>query len=202
MSNIWIQPLTGAEVQRYINDLARLRIEIFRDFPYLYDGDLDYEMNYLQTYSNSPESLFVMAFAGDIVIGASTGVPMEYEEAVFKQPFFEQGYDPNKIFYFGESVLRKPYRGQGIGVRFFHEREAYAKKLGRFDYTAFCAVERPLNHPRRPIDYVPLDQFWTKRGYQKHPELMTYYRWRDLDEAEESPKLMVFWMKQLMMRKK
>lgn len=85
MPNIRLEQFVGVEVQPYLNDLARLRIDIFRDYPYLYAGDLDYEMRYLQTYSRSPESLFVMAFDGETVIGASTGVPMVYEEAAFKQ---------------------------------------------------------------------------------------------------------------------
>lgn len=197
MPDIRLQPFVGAEIQPYLNNLAQLRIDIFRDYPYLYAGDLEYEMRYLQTYSQSPESLFVMAFDEETVIGASTGVPMMYEEAAFKRPFIKQGYDPDAIFYFGESVLRKPYRGQGIGVRFFEAREAYAQQLGRFDYTAFCAVERPPDHPRRSADYVPLDEFWMKRGYRKQPNLATTYRWQDLDEPTESPKPMVFWLKKL-----
>ena len=46
-------------------------------------------------------------------------------------------------------------------------------------------------------DYVPLDDFWQKRGYTRHPELRTEYIWQDLDETEASPKPMVFWLKRL-----
>lgn len=197
MAHLRVQTFTGPEVQTYIETLARLRIEVFRDFPYLYAGDLEYEYNYLRTYSASPESFFVIVFDGHEVVGVSTGVPLAYEEAAFKQPFIDQGFDPDRIFYFGESVLRKKYRGQGLGVRFFQEREAYARRLNRFDYTVFCAVERPLDHPRRPPEYVPLDQFWHNRGYRKIPELLTYYSWRDLDDIEASPKPMMFWLKTL-----
>jgi GNAT superfamily N-acetyltransferase len=118
-------------------------------------------------------------------------------EESFKKPFVEHGYDPNRIFYFGESVLRKLYRGLGLGVRFFQEREAYAEHLGRFDWITFCAVERPENHPRRPPDYIPLDRFWKRRGYAQYPELRTSYVWQELDETEATPKPMVFWLKGL-----
>ncbi|HZP92595.1 MAG TPA: GNAT family acetyltransferase, partial [Burkholderiales bacterium] len=126
-----------------------------------------------------------------------TGLPMEAETEEVKRPFVERGYDPNRIFYFGESVLGKGYRGLGIGVRFFAEREAHARALGRFGWTCFCAVRRPADHPRRPKDYVPLDAFWNRRGYAKHPELSTTFQWREIDEAAESPKPMVFWLKRL-----
>jgi hypothetical protein len=82
-------------------------------------------------------------------------------------------------------------------VRFFEEREAHARELGCFDFICFASVQRPADHPRRPPDYVPLDRFWTRRGYEKHPELHTTFSWRDLDEAKESPKPLVFWLKRL-----
>jgi GNAT superfamily N-acetyltransferase len=94
-------------------------------------------------------------------------------------------------------VLLPSYRGQGIGVRFFEEREAYARRLGRFDHCCFCAVERPADHPLRPADYVPLNGFWSKRGYMHQPQLGTEFSWRDIDENEESAKPMSFWMKEL-----
>ncbi|NEV63318.1 GNAT family N-acetyltransferase [Thiorhodococcus minor] len=197
MTDTCIRRLTGRAMTPFLEDLARLRIAVFREWPYLYDGDMDYEKTYLETYSRSPDSLFVLAFGGDRVIGASTGVPMVDETDDFKRPFEKQGYDPQRIFYFGESVLLPEYRGCGLGVRFFAERETFARALDRFDWTCFCAVERPANHPRRPPEYVPLDSFWRRRGYEKHPELTTTYTWKDLDEADQSPKPMTFWLKAL-----
>lgn len=187
----------GPEIGLHIDDLARLRIEVFRAFPYLYEGSLDYEQNYLATYAKSPESLFVLAFDGECVVGVSTGMPMDHETEAFRKPFVEGGWDPSRIFYFAESVLLSSYRGQGIGVRFFEEREAYARSLGRFAHCCFCAVERPADHPLRPAGYVPLNGFWSKRGYVHQPQLRTEFSWRDIGEDEESAKPMSFWMKEL-----
>lgn len=196
-SPITIRRFIGRNIRSYLEPLARLRMTVFREFPYLYEGSFDYEMNYLSTYSEAQESVFVVAFAGSTVVGVSTGVPLSDAELAFQRPLLLAGYAPDEIFYFGESVLLRPYRGQGIGVKFFHERESYAQLLGRFTHTAFCAVDRPADHPRRPSDYVPLDAFWHNRGYQKFPELNTSYAWKDLDEDEESPKPMTFWIKSL-----
>ncbi|MFC5699205.1 GNAT family N-acetyltransferase [Pseudomonas sp. GCM10022186] len=192
-----IRLLQGAAIAPHIDDLARLRLTVFREFPYLYDGTLEYEARYLSTYAESPESLFVLAQDGGQVVGASTGLPMADETEEFQRPFREQGWDPQRIFYFGESVLLPEYRGMGLGVRFFAEREGYARRLGRFDHCAFCAVERPADHPRRPPGYQPLNEFWVRRGYRHHPELRTEYHWRDLDETSESAKPMSFWLKEL-----
>lgn len=192
-----IRLLQGAAIAPHIEDLARLRLTVFREFPYLYDGTLEYEARYLATYAESPESLFVLALDGERVVGASTGLPMADETEEFQRPFRTQGWDPERIFYFGESVLLPAYRGTGLGVRFFAEREGYARRLGRFGHCAFCAVERSDEHPRRPPGYQPLNAFWTRRGYRHHPELRTEYHWRDLDEDTESAKPMSFWLKEL-----
>jgi len=194
-NNIRIERCSGQALQRWIPDLARLRIEVFRDFPYLYDGTLEYEQKYLQTYIDNPESVIVLALDDDKVVGASTALPMKYETEELKKPFIEHYYDLEQVFYCSESVLNKAYRGLGIGVRFFEEREAHARDLVGFKHITFCCVERPIDHPRRPKDYVPLDAFWNKRGYVKHPELRTTYLWKDLDDEDETPKPMTFWLK-------
>ncbi|EMR12036.1 Histone acetyltransferase HPA2 [Methylophaga lonarensis MPL] len=192
-----LKRLSGEALKQYIPELARLRIQVFRDFPYLYDGDYDYEERYLQTYIECPESVIVLALDNGTVVGASTGIPLRYETDDVKAPFLKAGIDVDTVFYCGESVLLSSYRGQGAGVAFFDHREAHARELGGFEYSCFCGVQRPENHPRRPADYVPLDNFWRKRGYEKHPELHTEFSWKELDETEESPKPMTFWMKTL-----
>lgn len=191
-----VKSFSGSDAAPYFDDVARLRIAVFREFPYLYDGDLAYERKYLATYARSEGSVFVLAFDGEAVVGAATGTPMATETEEVKAPFLTSGRDPQHFFYFGESVLLPAYRGQGIGLAFFEGREQQARKLGLANCT-FCAVERPEDHPRRPQDYVPLNGFWQKRGYRHHQELRTTFSWRDLDEDGESPKTLSFWIKSI-----
>jgi GNAT superfamily N-acetyltransferase len=192
---IRLERLTGPALERHIDDLARLRIAVFRDYPYLYDGSLDYERDYLRSYGRSRGSVIVAAFDGGAVVGAATALPMADEPDYVTKPFLALGYDIARIFYFGESVLLKPYRGAGIGVGFFEHREAHARSLGDFDWLAFCGVDRPADHPKRPADYVPLDRFWQKRGFARHPELVARFSWRDIGDAAQTEKPMVFWLK-------
>lgn len=192
-----IERVTGEGLRLYIPDLARLRIRVFRDWPYLYEGDEAYERTYLETYIRSPRSVVVLALDGDRAVGASTALPLADEAAYVTQPFTARGLDIARIFYFGESVLDRTYRGQGIGVRFFEEREAHARSFGTFETACFCAVQRPDDHPMRPKDYVPLDAFWNRRGYVKNPGFTTHFPWRDIGEAEETGKPMAFWFKRL-----
>ncbi|WP_417549608.1 GNAT family N-acetyltransferase [Methylophaga sp.] len=192
-----LKRLSGEALNQFIPELAKLRIQVFRDFPYLYDGDPDYEARYLQTYIEAPDSVIVLAFDGDKVVGASTGIPLKYETDEVKAPFIKAGIDIDSVFYCGESVLLSQYRGQGAGIAFFDHREQHARDLGGYEFSCFCGVQRPDDHPRRPTGFRPLDNFWRKRGYEKHPELHTTFSWKELDEEHESPKPMTFWMKKL-----
>ena len=192
-----IRSFTGDAVAPYLDDVARLRIDVFRAFPYLYDGDVGYEASYLATYARTAESLFVLAFDGARVVGASTGIPLADETAAFRQPFVERGIALGRVFYFGESVLQPEYRGHGLGHRFFDEREGYARRLGRFDTTAFCAVVRAADDPRRPPDYRANDEFWAKRGYIRQADMQCAIEWKEVGADASSPHRLAFWLRPL-----
>jgi GNAT superfamily N-acetyltransferase len=195
--SIILRALTGADLDAHLADLARLRIVVFREFPYLYDGDEAYERGYLRTYAETPGGVLVAALDGDRVVGAATGVPLTGEPESVRKAVADGGLDVARTFYFGESVLLPQYRGQGIGVAFFDAREAHARALDGMTHAVFCAVERPADHPRRPADYQPLDDFWRRRGYAPLTGARCAFSWRDLDEATESPKPMAFWSRRL-----
>ena len=191
-----VTKLTGDGLKERLDDLGKLRIEIFRAWPYLYKGSLAYERQYLPRYGEAKTGTLIVAEDDGKIVGASTALGLDEEDENVQEPFLKARLDIKHIFYFGESVLLPPYRGQGIGVRFFEEREKAARGHG-YQEAAFCAVVRPDNHPARPKDYVPLDGFWQKRGYRKRPELIAKFSWRDIGERAESDKPMMFWMKTL-----
>ncbi len=193
---IRVERLTGPALTDALEDVARLRISVFRAFPYLYDGDAAYEAEYLQTYRDSGNAILVGAFDGARLVGAATGTPMEDHAEDFGAAFEGKGIPLADIFYCAESVLLPEYRGQGVGHAFFDAREAHASALGR-RYSAFCGVVRPADHPLKPADYRPLDGFWRKRGYAPVPGAIAQFRWKDLDQDEETAHPLQFWMRRL-----
>ena len=70
-----VRALTGPALEAALDDVARLRISVFHDWPYLYDGDLGYERKYLQSYRDSDRAIVVGAFDGERLAGAATGAP-------------------------------------------------------------------------------------------------------------------------------
>ncbi|NSY40759.1 GNAT family N-acetyltransferase [Leisingera sp. ANG59] len=193
---IRVEAMTGAALEAALDDVARLRIKVFRAWPYLYDGDLGYEREYLQSYRDSTRAVVVGAFDGDALVGASTGAPLSDHADDFPAAFEGTGVDLNDVFYCAESVLLPEYRGHGVGHGFFDAREAHARKHG-FKKTAFCGVQRPADHPLRPADYAPLDPFWRKRGYAPLDGAIAHFSWKDVDQAEETRKPLQFWIRDL-----
>jgi GNAT superfamily N-acetyltransferase len=192
-----VAALTGKDLAAGIAAVARLRITVFRHWPYLYDGTMDYETQYLSKFAQAEGAIIVAAFDGDTIVGCATAAPLTGVDDEFSAPFLDRKWDMARIFYCGESVLLPAYRGQGLGHAFFDHREAQARSLGGFTHSTFCAVVRPPNHPLRPMDYVPLDAFWHKRGYAKVDGMMARFAWKDIDQAAETAKPMQIWLKAL-----
>ena len=193
---IEVERLTGAALEDALPGVAQLRIEVFRAFPYLYDGDAAYEARYLQVYRDSEDAILVGAYDDKTLVGAATGTPMEDHAADFGAALAGCGVPLERIFYCAESVLLPAYRGQGIGHRFFDLREDHARALGR-THCAFCAVMRPPDHPARPDGYRPLDAFWRKRGYAPVDDAVAHFRWTEIGASAETDHALQFWMRAL-----
>lgn len=195
MQEITISTHTGEAARPFLTEIALLRIAVFREFPYLYEGSLEYEMQYLNDYLSSKNSLIVLATHGSGIIGASTGIPLVEADTDFREPVEAAGFDPCEVFYFGESVLLPEFRGRGLGHRFFDQRESHASNLG-FQRTGFFSVIRADDHPLKPHGYRPLDTFWQNRGYARQHSIIARFPWKQLGEAQASLHKLVFWMRE------
>ena len=191
-----IQTFRGPAIQPWLDDVARLRVAVFRDWPYLYAGDLAYERKYLAAYAESKDSVFVLAVDEGRIVGASTGLPLLDDSVEFRQPFLASDIDPAHVFYFGESVLLPAWRGRGIGHAFFDAREDHARGLGDYRWTAFAAVDRDAHDVRRPADFRGNDDFWHKRGYSRQPGMTMQLHWNEIDRGPMAHAL-TFWTRPL-----
>jgi len=191
---IEIRALRGDDLEAALDDVAALRIAVFRDWPYLYDGTLSYEQQYLAHYRDNAEALLVGAFDGDRLIGASTSTPMENHADSFAAPLHAMGLPVQSILYGAESVIFPAYRGQGLGSRFISLREEHCRRLGR-RHVAFCSVQRPDAHPARPSGARTNDAFWRRHGYAPLPGAVAEFRWLDVGDAVETAKPLQFWLR-------
>jgi GNAT superfamily N-acetyltransferase len=191
-----VAAVTGAELAGVIPALARLRIAVFRDFPYLYDGDAAYEADYLAHFAAAEGAVVVVARDGTDIVGAATAAPLAAQDPAWRDPLAAAGFDIGHIFYFGESVLLGEYRGRGIGHAFFDHREAQARAHGA-SHAAFCSVIRAEDHPMRPADHRPLDAFWRRRGYAPLAGVTATFDWKTVGSAEEQSHRLQYWTRGL-----
>lgn len=187
---------TGDAIAAVLPDVARLRIAVFREWPYLYDGDPDYEERYLAGYCACDSSIVVTARDGERIVGAATGLRMDHADRDYSEAFALTELPQDRTFYLAESVLLPEYRGQGAGHAFFALRERHALALG-LRWAVFCAVIRPEDHPSRPEGARSLERFWHGRGYAPLLGVTARFRWKDLGEDAESYKPMQFWIRDL-----
>ena len=195
---IQVLRVTGADMLPWLEHVARLRIAVFRDFPYLYDGDMAYEREYLQALSQAAGGVLVLALdESGAPVGASTGMPLVESETAIREPFQQEGLAEAPIFYCGESVLLPAYRGRGLGHRFFDEREEHARSLPGVRTSAFASVVRAADDPRCPADYHRNHAFWKGRGYREHSQLRATLAWKEVGATVQSDHALTFWLREL-----
>lgn len=191
-----VASVTGANLVEALPALARLRIAVFRDFPYLYAGDAAYEAAYLADFARSEGAVIVVARDGAEIVGAATAAPLATQDMAWQAPLAAAGFDTGRTFYFGESVLLGAWRGRGIGHAFFDHREAQARAYGA-SHAAFCSVIRAEDHPARPAGHRPLDTFWRGRGYAPLKDVTASFDWKTISSAEEERHQLQYWTRRL-----
>lgn len=185
------------EALQFINDVASLRITLFREYPYLYDGSLEYEQKYLNKFVNTPDSIICIAFEDDKVIGALTGLPLSYEDPSIRKPWSVSNIHLNNIFYFSEALLLPEYRGKGLGKKLINLAEMWVINSQKYVSITLATVIRENDHPMKPSNYESLDSLWQARGFQPTKNMICHIPWKEINENIETEKPMQFWHKSI-----
>jgi hypothetical protein len=100
------ETLSGAALTARLDALAVLRIRVFREWPYLYDGDAAHEARYLAAYAQSPGALVVSASAPEgVAVGMATCQPGQEASEKLRASWASAGLDAASLCYFGVCVL-------------------------------------------------------------------------------------------------
>ncbi len=187
MKPVQVEVCRGSDIQPYVDRLAGLRLTVFREYPYLYEGTISEEQNYLKMYSMSSNSILVIARDGDKVIGMATAIPLNETSSDYWKIFSDKKIPIDAIFYLGEMVLLKEYRGKGIGSRIYHQLEKLVKERGLYKKITLSEVDRGGDDK----------SFWKTKGFIKHPELRVYFSWKEIGELKKTRHALVFSSKNL-----
>lgn len=190
-----IEVLKGSEVIPYLSKLAELRLSFFRNYPYLYEGNLRDEEEYLTMYARSENSVFGVVKEGEEIVGLVTGLPLLECHEAHKNPWI-QHEDPN-VFYLGEIVLSERYQTTDLQEKLYRQFENVVKAIGMHDAIVVCEIERKEEDLKKTENELSSEVLWNGRGFIRHPEISGYFSWKEIGDLEESDHLMVYWKKPL-----
>ncbi|AMV70527.1 GNAT family acetyltransferase [Desulfuromonas carbonis] len=188
--------LTGPAVAGALDALATLRLDIFLEYPYLYRGRREDELNYLRSYAEQPDACVILAAEGGEAIGAATGMPLSHENSQLLEAFADSALNLGETYYVGELLLRPAYCSRGLGRRLLAQLESEVLARGRYRQLTCATVERPADHPLRPPDFIPITRFLARTGFVRLPGVTTHFAWREPDGIQRDH-VMQFWMKEL-----
>lgn len=187
--------LSGERVLGYLDQLAGLRLSIFQEYPYLYDGRLEDERRYLGGYADHGQVL--LAVDSGRVVGAITGMPLVEESELLVEPFRAAGLAPERGYYIGELLFLQRWRHRGWGSRLLARLEELIRLQGDYSYCCFVTVIRPPDHPLQPVGFVPIESFCQHQGYRRLNNTMAQLAWREVD-GQVSNKRLACWYKKFL----
>lgn len=190
------QLLSGPAIADALDDLATLRLDIFPEYPYLYQGQRNDELAYLGTYAEAPDACVILAYDGLTVIGAATGMPLIHEDAQMLDAFIGATFPLDEVYYVGELLFLPAYRNCGLGRKLLDRLESHLRSLNHYRKLTCATVERPDDHPLRPRDYIPITKFLARTGFVRLPGVTTHFTWQETDGVKRDHP-MQFWSKEL-----
>lgn len=188
--------LHGNEAVLKWEAFANIRIDMFKEYPYLYEGALDSEKEYLETYFQSPNTRLLAIFDKEDLVGFSNCIPLNEEMDSIQKAFKAQKIDVEDYLYIGEVMLKEPFRGQGLMRKFMEFHEERAKELGK-KFLTFMTIKRPKDHPMRPHDYRDLEPIWEHFGFQYEPTINIEIPWTQIDTGKEEANNLGVWVKEI-----
>ena len=182
---------TGPEAREFFEDIARLRISEFKPYPYLYDGNISCERQYLESYFVCPDTLIILVFDQGQVVGFSSSIPLVADMGEIKNTFVNANYNLEQWLYIGEVIIQDPYQRQGALNKFLEEHGKHAQNLGLTKLTAMF-VDRPANHTLKPKDYFPTELLFEKKGW-RDLQIDIKLKWKQVDTGQEENNTLSFW---------
>ena len=184
----------GLSVSPYLKDIAKLRIDTLKDFPYLYKGELEKEIEHLEkTYLASNDSWFLLYLSSTGVIGGIGITPLDMLPSDIKEPFIINGLNIHDYMYIGEAMLLRDYRDRGLFKNMLSFAEKQAKFAGKKN-TVFSYVEREKMNDRYKRAG---DSLWEKFGYSKITNDPIEKKWMRSDTRKIETNRLFLWEKQV-----
>lgn len=191
----------GKKIEPHIQIVAQMRIKEFANYPYLYDGNMDYEKEYLTYYTKNEHSMLILVKEKNKVIACATSTPLSVFIDFFgdsRNSFERASKNIDQFYYYGEIIILPQYRNLGLGNQIYNKRLEYAKSLA-YKNVAIITVVRPSDHKLKPNNYIETYGLFEKQGFK--PNGITcensYLTFVECGVSKEKLNLMKYWEKEL-----
>ena len=191
--------LKGLEIEKYLDDVIKLRIAVFREYPYLYDGNIEYEKEYFKDFIKDQTARVILVKDSGKVVAVATSIALSNAHLCddTHKPFVGKGYDVDRFYYYGEIMIDKAYRNKGISKQIYRLRQKEAVSLG-FDMLCFATIIKDTDNV--PVDYFDPSQMWRSMGFVEHLDMQVECEWpkiqNDGSTKDQTSKLN-FWIKKI-----
>lgn len=183
---LYIAPV---QFSKYLAQLAEMRIQVFREYPYLYEGSLEYEFDYLDRYAKCPSAVLLALLDREgAAHGFCTGIPLEFEDPELASPV---PGDHSHSFYIGEILLSPQARAQGWGALLLEQMIITSQAKGFVRHLLYTVVE-PREH--RPTPYHSPASLWRKMGFAL-TGIQAEFAWKRWDQQSAQNHRMDLWIR-------
>lgn len=191
-----IKTFQGKDISPHVKAITDLCLIIYKEKPYLYEGTEEEYRPFIEYYADSETNRACLLFDESKPVGVAIGMPLHAMRDKYREPFLSMRPEenPDELFYLGELLLLKDYRGNNLGKQMYLECERLATQEG-FKKICFCKIDEPESDQS-------LDGFWKKLGFEKCEEGTFVVYWKNVGESDESPHQMRYWIKSLSLEKK
>lgn len=196
-SSITLEVLRGKELLSNISKLTKLRLAIYQEYPYLYEGNSAFEESYLSLFANSNESMLIIAKDNHQIIGAISGLPLDMAQKEIREVFIQSEIEIKDYYALCDVIVLKQYRSKGVGSILCEEFLKQLQKKKRYKKLVLWQIVKAPDDPKRPKSYFSPDGFWQKLGFIKNPGLMCFLKWIEISETKESSHRFEFWLRDL-----
>lgn len=195
--NIRIETLKGNEITPYYDEMIHFCHQIYRSYPYFYNGEDSEYAAYLKAYSQSNETIICLAFDDQEMVGLAIGTPMSKTRALYQQVLLEKGYDISSFFYLGEFGLKPSYWGMGIEDSLYSHIEQFAKAEGVYEKIGCWEIKSEFHAFPPSPSYTLTKEFLEKVGFTYHPDLNFQICWTHVGDIHETAHSAVYSLKHL-----
>src|SRR5882724_2882834 len=103
MTDIHVRSFTGPHLKTYLHSIAKLLAEVFREYPYLQETNMEQQIKHIKEAAVHKESIAVLIFDNTTLVGASIGMPLTAESKEVQAVFLEKKFPIQNYYFFSAS---------------------------------------------------------------------------------------------------